>query len=227
MISISCAWALAALLAGTCVGADKEKLVTPDLAKIGDAKTWNVVNGFARSALEDGKRVIRLRPKGQANTPSDIGLALVEGVDFAEGTLEVDLKGLGSVQRSFLGLAFSVEDGSTFEAVYFRPFNFRREDQSFRVHGVQYVAWPEHTWEKLRTAKPGVFEAAVDPVPDPAGWFHARIEVTNKQVRVFVDDAKKPCLTVDRLASRGKGKVGLWVDSQESAFSNLTILPAK
>jgi len=40
---------------------------------------------------------------------------------------------------------------------------------------------------------------------------------------VWVDDAKEPCLVIDRLARREKGKVGLWVDSKEGAFRNLTI----
>ena len=41
-----------------------------------------------------------------ATTGSDIGLALVEGVAFTEGVLEIDLKGKGSDEASFLGLAF-------------------------------------------------------------------------------------------------------------------------
>jgi hypothetical protein len=32
------------------------------------------------------------------------------------------------------------------------------------------------------------------PVPDPDSWFHARIEVTDREVRVFVNDAKEPSL---------------------------------
>jgi hypothetical protein len=186
-----------------------------------------VINADCEAAVEGSKRIVRLRPKGVANTPSDVGLALVEGLEFSEGTLEVDLKGKGKQQTSFLGVAFGVADGKTFEAVYFRPFNFLRDDKSYRVRAVQYIAWPEHTWEKLRQEKPGVYESAVKPVPDPAGWFHARVEVTKKKVSVWVDDAKDPCLVVDRLAGRDKGKVGLWVDSQEGAFSNLKIVPAK
>jgi hypothetical protein len=45
-------------------------------------------------------------------------------------------------------------------------------------------------------------------------------------VRVWVDDAKEPCLVVDRLASREGGKVGLWVDSGGGTFKNLKIRPA-
>jgi hypothetical protein len=215
------------LLTYVPVGFAKERVIAPDLSRINDGKSWSVINADSETALEDGKRVVHLNPKGQARTPSDIGLALVEGLEFAEGTLEIDLKGNGKTEASFLGIGFDVADGNTFEAVYFRPFNFMREGGTFREHAVQYVAWPEHTWEKLRKGKPGRYESAIKPVPDPAGWFHARIEVGKKKVRVFVNDAKEPCLVVDRLGTREKGKVGLWVDSRGGAFANLKIAPAE
>jgi hypothetical protein len=204
-----------------------EKAIAPDLSKIDDGKIWSVTNAETETAMENGKRVVRLRPKGGDITGgSNIAFALVEGLDFTEGTFEIDLKGKGKEERCFLGLAFNVVDGKSFEAVYFRPFNFMK-DGEYSSRAVQYVAWPDNTWEKLRMEKPGKFESAVKPVPDPAGWFHARIEVTKQKVSVWVDDAKEPCLVVDRLASREKGKVGLWVDSREGTFSNLKILPAK
>jgi hypothetical protein len=199
----------------------------PDLSRINDSSVWSVINGEYDSGNEAGKNVVYLKPKGHIAKGSNVGLALLEGVEFAEGTIEVDLKGKGRRETSFVGVAFDVADAKTFEAVYFRPFNFLRDDKAFRAHAVQYVSWPEHTWEKLRKEKPGVYESAVKPVPDPSGWFHARIEVTKQKVSVRVDDAKEPCLVVDRLASHDKGKLGLFVDSKESAFSNLKIVPAK
>lgn len=148
-------------------------------------------------------------------------------MEFAEGTIEVDLKGRDAAERIFLGVAFNVADGKTFEAVYFRPFNFKADDKALRTRAVQYVSWPANTREVLRETKPGVYESAVQPVPDPAGWFHARVEVTRQKVRVRVDDGKEPCPVVDQLAGREKGKVGLWVNSREGTFSNLKIVPAK
>ena len=79
-------------------------------------------------ALDDFSEVVRLRPKGVPGPGSLVGMALVEGVRFTEGSIEVDLKGKGKAQRSFLGVAFAVADGKTFEAVYFRPFNFLAND---------------------------------------------------------------------------------------------------
>jgi hypothetical protein len=227
MIQLRWGSMLGILLVQVPLCAAEAKVIAPDVSKINDRKVWSVINADCETAVENGKSVVRLKPKGKASTPSDIGLALFEGVELAEGSLEIDLKGKGKREASFLGVCFSVVDGQTFEAVYFRPFNFMRDDKSFRVHSIQYVAWPEHTWEKLRKTVPGKYEAAVNPIPDPSGWFHARIEVTKQNVSVWVDDAKEPCLVVDRLGRPTNGKVGLWVDSKEGAFSNLKIEPAR
>ncbi len=207
------------------IASARESVITPDLSRIDDAKTWRVINGECGTAKEEGKNILRLEPKIKTTTGSSAGLALVEGVEFGEGTLEVDLRGKGKVERCFLGVALHVADGKTFEAVYFRPFNFLRD--GFQDHSVQYVSWPGNTWERLRTEKPGQFEATVKPIPDPSGWFHARIEVTRQKVSVWVDDAKQPSLVVNRLSNRDKGRVGLWVDSHEGTFRNLKIVPAK
>jgi hypothetical protein len=194
--------------------------VAPDLGRVNDAKRWKVIDA---DASVEGP-VVRLKPHGDPAVGSHIGLALVQNVKFSEGTLEIDLRGGGGTQASFLGLAFGVADATTFEAVYFRPFRFADDDRAARSHAVQYVAWPEYTWEKLRKDKPGVYEAAIQPVPDPAGWFHVRIDVTKQQVSVSVDGSTQPCLVVDRMAHR-EGEVGLWVDSMPGAFRNLRIQP--
>jgi hypothetical protein len=227
MVGLSCAYVLVVLVANASHGFAMDEAITPDISQMKDAKSWSLLNAECRTAIEEGKNVVRLKPRSGTSTPSNIGLALVEGLEFGTGTLEIDLKGKGKWDRSFLGVAFSVADGRNFEAVYFRPFNFMKDSEVFRARAVQYVAWPEYTWEKLRSEKPGMFESAVRPIPDPSGWFHARVVVTKQKVSVWVDDAKEPCLVVDRLASRENGKIGLWVDSQEGSFSKLKIRPQK
>jgi len=196
--------------------------LAPDVGQVNDAKVWRVIDA---DASVEGP-VVRLKPHGDPAVGSHIGLALVQNVKFSEGTLEIDLRGGGTQQASFLGLAFGVVDARTFEAVYFRPFRFADDDPEARRHAVQYVAWPEYTWEKLRKDKPGVYEAAIHPVPDPAGWFHVRIDATKQKVSVSVDGSAQPCLVIDRLGYR-EGNVGLWVDSMPAAFRNLRIQPAR
>jgi hypothetical protein len=220
---LSFGFVLGVLLA--CGGSSfaREQAIRPDLSRINDGGRWRLINASPNVVSEAGASVVRMKPATKPNTPSNVGLALVNGLEFSEGTLEVDLKGRGPVERCFLGVAFNVADGKKFEAVYFRPFNFCEGQYATPTHAVQYVAWPAHTWEQLRKGQPGVYESTVKPVPDPAGWFHARVEVSKRKVSVFVEDAKEPCLVVKRLADGGTGKVGLLVDGREGAFRNLLI----
>jgi hypothetical protein len=215
---------LGLLLVSLSLSCAADRRIAPDLAAIDDATSWHVVNGEVHVAVEDGASVVRLVPPGGNRKGSNVGMAFVQGLELDEGTIDVDLRGLGEERASFLGVAFGASGEGAFEAVYFRPFHFRQADPVRRAHAVQYVAWPDGTWEALRARAPGVYEAAVDPAPDPAAWFHARIEVTAKTVRVFVDGAPRACLTVERLRTAAKGKVGLWVDSGEGSFARLTIL---
>ena len=123
-------------------------------------------------------------------------------------------------------LAFHGVDGTTYDAIYFRPFNFRAEDSARRGHAVQYIAQPIYPWQKLRAEQPGKYERAIDPVPDPNAWFHVRVVVASPKVSVFVDDAKEPSLVVDQLSNRKKGLVGLWVGNNSGGdFANLKIVP--
>ena len=205
-----------------CIALLSVQIPVPEVGRVNDAKRWRVIDA---DAVVDGP-VVRLKPHGDPAVGSHIGLALLRNVKFSEGTLEIDLRGGGPQEASFLGVAFGAADAKTFEAVYFRPFRFADEDPEARGHAVQYVAWPEYTWEKLRRDKPSVYEAAIDPVPDPAGWFHVRIDVTKHKVSVSIDGSTHPCLIVDRLGHR-EGEVGLWVDSMPGAFRNLRIQPTK
>jgi len=219
--------ALTLICFGSVPGRAQEKTDRPDLATATNGKSWKILNATAKVMEMDGKRALHLKAIGDsANRIA--GLALPVGVEFGTGVIELDLKGKNIPQGSFLGVVFNVMDEKRFEGVYFRPFNFKAADELRRGHSVQYIAWPENTWEKLRKTKPGQFEKPVNPVPDPDGWFHARIDVTEKQVRVFVNDATEPCLVVDRLA-RGdvQRPTGLFVDVADGLYANLKITSAK
>src|SRR5262252_6914229 len=131
--------------------------LAPDLGRVNDANSWRVIDA---DASVEGP-VVRLKPHGDPAVGSHVGLALVQHVKFSEGTLEIDLRGGGKQEASFLGLAFGVANAKTFEAVYFRPFRFVDDDPDARSHAVQYVSWPEYTWEKLRKDKYGLYETAI------------------------------------------------------------------
>lgn len=199
----------------------QKKTIEPRLDELTPAKGLTIFNRTATSFSEGTRKGLRL-----SENPGD-GVAYVQGIEFANGAIECDIKGKDVQQQSFVGIAFHGVDGTTYDAIYFRPFNFRSEDPARRIRAVQYVSHPTNTWQKLRAEQPGKYEKAVNPVPDPNGWFKARIVVASPNVSVFVNDAKEPSLVVTQLSDRKKGLLGLWVGNTSGGdFTNLRITPA-
>ena len=189
--------------------------LTPDLQ---DMSKWTLHNRAAEPFNEDGKKGIRL-----SEAPND-GVMILKDFEFREGTIELDIKGKNALQQSFVGLAFHGQDLNTYDAIYFRPFNFMNPDTSRRRRAVQYISMPNYPWEKLRQDHPGKYENRVQPVPNPDGWFHVRIVVFGKRVRVFVNDSETASLEVEKVTSTTKGGLGLWVgNSSGGSFANLEI----
>ena len=210
-------------LAGLSIASDvvgQKKTVEPDLAALAEGNGLNVFNRSLSSLKEGAKKGVRL-----SESPGD-GVAYLAGIEFGNGSIEFDVRGKDVQQQSFVGVAFHGVDEKTYDAIYFRPFNFKAEDPARRLRAVQYIAHPTYTWQKLRTEHPGKYEQPVNPVPDPNDWFHARVSVASPKVSVFVNDAKVPSLVVDQLSDRKKGLVGFWVGNTSGGdFANLKIVP--
>jgi hypothetical protein len=199
----------------------QKKTIEPDLAALAESKGLQVFNRSVSSLSDGARKGIRLTEN------AGDGVAYLPGIQFTDGTIEFDVKGKDIQQQSFVGAAFHGVDGTTYDAIYFRPFNFRTEDPARRIRAVQYISHPTYTWQKLRAEQPGKYEKAVSPVPDPNAWFHARVVVASPKVSVFVGDAKEPSLVVDQLSDRKKGLVGLWVGNMSGGdFANFKIVPA-
>jgi len=160
---------------------------------------------------------------GNKSGISMTGIAWLKDTQFSTGVIEVDIRGRDVFQKSFIGVAFHGVDSLTHDLVYFRPFNFRAEDPIRKIHAVQYVSHPDYPWDRLRKEKNGIYEKAIDPPPQATDWFHARIEVGEKQIMVFVNGAKTPSLVVDKLNDRKNGMIGLWNEGESGDFANLTI----
>lgn len=176
---------------------------------------WELFNGAAFTAEEN---VVSSNPGAGSG---DRG-AYLEDVIFSEGTIEVELRGAGQPQSSFIGIVIHGEDGETYDSVYFRPFNFGNPDPVRRGHAVQYMSHPDFPWRQLRTDRPEEFENPASPEPQPDEWFTATIEVKGGRIRTFVNGAAEPCLDVEKLSETSSGKVGLWFNGIAS-FRNLTI----
>jgi hypothetical protein len=194
--------------------AGQQRTIEPDPAAV------EVFNRQVSGLTDGARKGLRLN-----ETPGD-GVAYVRGVEIANGTIEFDVRGKDAQGQSFVGVAFYGVDSTTYDAIYFRPFNFRTEDAARRLRAVQYISHPAFTWNKLRAEHPGMYEQPVDPAPDPNGWFHVRVVLAGPRVSVYVGDATKPSLVVNRLSQRTKGRVGFWVGNNSAGdFANLRIRP--
>lgn len=159
---------------------------------------------------------------------TDLGLVWISDTDFAEGVIEVELRGRDVQQRSFLGIAFHGRDDRTYESVYLRPFNFRSTDEARRQHAVQYMSVPDFDWSMLRQKFPEEFENPVDASLEPAGWVPLRVVVKGNAVQIYAGPPKTPALEVRKLGQLQRGIIGLWVGAaSDGDFANLRITPAK
>jgi len=158
---------------------------------------------------------------------SDVGIAWIDGTDFGEGAIEIDVKGKDVFQESFLGLAFHGKDDKTYESVYVRPFNFRATDPARRDHAVQYMTVPEFDWPRLREQFPEEFENPVNSTLSPTDWVTLRVVVRGQRVQVFVGLVANVTLEVRKLGTLDHGRVGLWVgNNSDGDFKDLRITPA-
>lgn len=192
--------------------------VAPDLFHLAQAGQLQVFNRDATS-FEDGQyKGLRFSEK------SNDGVAWINAMTFANGTIEVDIRGRDLLQRSFVGVAFHGVDDKTYDAVYFRPFNFQSTDSVRRIHAIQYISHPEFTWKRLREERNGQYEKAITPAPRANEWLHVRIVVQHPKVSVFVNGNKEPSLSIEQFSKRGNGKIGLWVGDQSNGdFASLRI----
>ena len=192
---------------------------TFDVTTVGKDPRWQIAGRMASVVDTNGKRALKLE------FAPIMGLVWLKGYDFGNGVIEADILGQSQPpQSSFVGVAFRVVDGQNYDAVYFRPFNFRASDSTRHSHAVQYVSHPRWPWQRLRSEHPGQYEAPIVPEPDGDQWFHVRVVIERPKVSVFVNDAKTPVLVVNELSDRTRGSVGLWVgDGSGGHFANLRV----
>jgi hypothetical protein len=195
-------------------------------------------NVVAEPVTHQGKKGLRVMvsPEGmrQLEASTDRNqpelLAVIEGVDFANGVIEAEVAGTPAQgafagARGFVGVAFRLQnDMRTYDAFYLRPTNGRAEDQERRNRSTQYIAHPDWPWFRLRQETPAKYESYVDLVPD--SWAKIRIEVRGDRARLFVNDQPQPTLIVNDLKSgpNKSGAIALWIGPGTVAhFRNLTV----
>jgi hypothetical protein len=191
-----------------------------------------IINIKAEVAEYRGRRAVRLLRRDDAGAEENAeneSLAILNGIDFKDGTIEAEVAGMPGPKapadaRGFIGIAFRVaEHGAKFECFYLRPTNGRADDQLRRNHSVQYISFPDYHWKRLRTENPGVYESYADM--EAGVWTKIKIEVAGTKARLYVNSAEQPSLIVNDLKlGDSRGQIALWTTSEtEGYFSNLTV----
>ena len=194
-----------------CFG--QQSTYIPDLSAVNDSSKWG---NFNRDVRFDSVVIF--------NAKADEGPVWLKNYSFTNGKIEVDLKGKNLQGQSFVGVAFHLIDSKTFDAIYFRPFNFFNPERN--THSVQYISMPDHPWQQLRQDFPGKYESKISNPPNPDDWFHATIEINFPKISVFVNNEKTASFVVEQLSGVKTGSVGLWVGyMSDGEFKNLKITP--
>lgn len=189
-----------------------------DLLKL-DAEHKITIYNRTGSVLQGPEPIMHLEGRQY-----DAGMAWLNGYAFTNGIIEFDVKGKDVLQQSFVGIAFHATDEHTYDAIYFRPFNFRANDAVRKSHAVQYISIPDYDWPLLREKFPNKYEQPLNPSPEPNDWFHVKIVVRGVTISVYVNHNTKAALTVQQLAKLSGTRIGFWAGStSDGEWKNLTI----
>ena len=100
----------------------------------------------------------------------------------------------------------------------------RSENQFARNHTVQYYAYPDFKFDRLRKEAPGVYETYADIGLDE--WITMRIEFHGRRAVLYLNDQRHASFVVSEMkGTSASGSVGLWVDiGTQGFFKDLRIL---
>lgn len=213
---ISSLFATATTMYGQAIKLDRDKLVPNQVSM-----------SFERMMGKEALKVVKDSTIQKVDEPTFVK---INGINFTNGTIEVKvlsrlLKNASALARGFIGVAFRVDAAnSTYECIYIRPTNGRADDQVRRNHSTQYYAYPDYKFDRLRKESPEKYESYADMTLNE--WITLKIVVNGQEAKLYLNDAKQPCLIVKdmKLGATQSGGIGLWVDvGTEGYFTDLKI----
>lgn len=141
------------------------------------------------------------------------GLAYVPGLQFDNGTIDLDMA--TDATGRFIGIAFRVQSDDNYEVIFLRP------GASGTDQAVQYTPGLNgaNGWQIFT----GPGHIAVAEIPRNK-WFHVRIVVAGLVAKLYLNNATEPVLTVPQLRSGNRGgSIGFWGHLGAAYYSNLRI----
>lgn len=198
-----------------------------------EGKEFEISNVKASVVTLDGNEVLRLE-RDLESFPFEKGVDEPTFVKLSDLKLEngsVEVKVLSRLlptappfARGFIGLAYRINaENSAYESIYIRPTNGRADDQIRRNHSIQYYAYPDYKFDRLRKEFPELYETYADMGLDE--WITMRIEFQAKSAKLFLNDQEQPAFLVkEMLGTSATGSIGLWVEiGTEGFFKDLKV----
>ena len=191
-----------------------------------NAENFTAVNVSAENFNFGGENVIRVVKTGRLMDFDTNSYAALNGVDFHDGTIEVEmlsrlLPDAPDFARGFIGIAFRISDAA-FESFYIRPTNAMTDDPIRRAHGCQYFSYPKYTFAYFRENKITAYEA-----PISAGlneWVKLRAEISGSRADFYLNGALTLAVDDMKMGAAARGGVGFFVDiGTEAFYKNLRI----
>ena len=149
----------------------------------------------------------------------DRGIALADGVDLRNGTIDADIY-LDETSLN-VGLAFRARDRNAYEVV------FVRARASGSPHALQYGPGLNSLGAAWQLYHDEAGEAGATFTRDT--WIHLSVVIKGDTASLFLDHATKPALVVPHLGlgADGGGAIGLWTGAFASSahFAHLRYTP--
>ena len=188
-----------------------------------DFKLEGVNVSFSQQKLK-GQKVIRVVKDSTILKFDEPTFVKINNIKFSNGIIEVKvlsrlLSNAPDFSRGFIGIAFHInEDNSQFECIYLRPTNARAELQIRRNHSIQYFAYPEYKFQKLREEYPCAYETYADLTLNE--WISLRLVINGEKARLYINNNKQPSLVINDLKfyNNHESTMGLFVDVGTEAF---------
>ncbi len=164
-----------------------------------DSSQWVMVNGRVVDHL--GRRSL-------------VGSAYLDGVEFQDGVIEVDIA--ASWERSYPGINFRIQSPQDYERFYIRPHTMKFFESALQytpsINGIS--GWQLYSGDGFT----GPCEIPYDE------WVHIRLEVKGTQARVFIGEGDGPDLQIHDLKNGvSSGTIGLdQMTNGTSYFSNFS-----
>ncbi|MGM5631143.1 hypothetical protein O2K51_09585 [Apibacter raozihei] len=202
-------------------------LITFNLySQVTEEKNYKItaVNTFVSEENMTDEKIVRIVKDSKIKEVDEATFGLLNDVNFKNGTIEVKvlsklLNDAPEYSRGFIGIAFRIaKDYSQFECIYIRPTNGRADDQIRRNHSIQYFAYPDYKYQRLRNESPEKYESYADMGLNE--WIQLQIEVKGDKAKLYINNQEEPSLIVNdlKLGDKQKGGIGFFVDIGTEGF---------